>query len=105
MPFGLDFLHDSENQVNLFFSRCSRSSFCAFTGVLPVKRVQRYDFFRNRQNFMHLFFSFSGIFFQLLTKVKPKTADHLIIYYMAGMLISDKRFAFPTIHSTFAQYF
>ena len=26
MPFGLDFFHDSENQVNLFFSRCSRSS-------------------------------------------------------------------------------
>ena len=30
-PFGLDFLHDSENQVNLFFSRCSRSSFFAST--------------------------------------------------------------------------
>ena len=29
MPFGLDFFHDSEIQVNLFFSRCSRSSFCA----------------------------------------------------------------------------
>ena len=70
----------------------------------PVKRVQRYDFFRNHQNFLRLFFSFSGIFFRLLTKVKPKTADHLIIYYIGGMLISDKRFAFPTIHRTFAHY-
>ena len=34
--FSLDFFHDSEIQVNLYFARCLRSSFCASQECFPV---------------------------------------------------------------------
>ena len=78
MPFGLDFFHDSENQVNLFFSRCSRSS------LLPPisrKRVQRYCFFPNRQNFFGKIFIFYAKFHPLLTNIKSRKGPHIINIY------------------------
>ena len=78
MPFGLDFFHDSENQVNLFFSRCSRSSFLP---PISRKRVQRYCFFPNRQNFFGKIFIFYAKFHPLLTNIKSRKGPHIINIY------------------------
>ena len=69
------------------------------------KRVQRYNYFRNQQNFSQIFFSFLMIIFRLLIRINYRNDTHLIILYIEGMLISDKRFAFPTFCHTFAHYY
>ena len=53
MPFGLDFFHDSENQVNSFLSRCSRSSFHTKRPKIGRKRMQRYEEFQYHPNFFN----------------------------------------------------
>ena len=69
------------------------------------KRVQRYNYFRNQQNFSQIFFSFLMIIFRLLIRINYRNDTHLIILYIEGMLISDKRFTFPTFCHTFAHYY
>ncbi len=65
MPFGLDFFHDSESQVNLSFARYSRSSFFSFAQIFGRKRVQRYKKYQYLPNFKAKKFpktrKFSGI--------------------------------------------
>ena len=45
------------------------------------------------------------IIFRLLIRINYRNDTHLIILYIEGMLISDKRFAFPTFCHTFAHYY
>ena len=65
MPFGLDFFHDSESQVNLSFARYSRSFFFSFAQIFGRKRVQRYKKYQYLPNFKAKKFpktrKFSGI--------------------------------------------
>ena len=66
--------------TSVYVNLSKNSFFCAFTGVLPVKRVQRYNYFRNQQNFSQIFFSFLMIIFRLLIRINYRNDTHLIIY-------------------------
>ena len=77
MPFGLDFFHDSENQVNLFFSCCSRSSFQAKRPKIGRKRMQRYEEFQYHPNFFNKKFPKIQRFSGMLTN---KSYTLFIIY-------------------------
>ena len=85
MPFGLDFSHDSENQVNLF-SLAAQEVLLLLIEWCSRKRVQRYDFFRNHQNFSRLFSLKSLIFFRLLIHIKHKKHFTFILYIIRKRL-------------------
>ena len=82
-PFGLEFSHDSENQVNLFFSRCSRNSFSASPQLFERKRMQRYAEFSNHANIYRTFFAKNEKFSHYFTIRKPYT----LLYYIKRIVI------------------
>ena len=69
------------------YGNLSKNSFLLFglealllcsTGAFPVLRVQRYDYFLNRQNFLAFFFVFKPQKNILLTCVKRMYRLHII---------------------------
>ena len=60
MPFGLDFLHDSEIQMNLSFSRCSGSSFFAPDPAFWAKAGAKVLLFSEPPKLFGKNFQFSG---------------------------------------------
>ena len=80
--------------TSLFYVRLSKNSFLLAHQVSSWKRMQRYDFFPNNQNFSKKKFTFYRKKFEDLIYVKHKYRLHLIIIMRAR---EQKLFALTTL--------